>query len=62
MRTPESAFALGLILGCILFAAILGGVFASGSTFGQRCAAKYGWADVDNMELCIFRLSKGGLP
>lgn len=38
--------------------AIIGVVFATGQTFGQRCKAAY--AEPIEVELCVERLSAGG--
>ena len=39
-------------------AAILGSIFLTGQTFGQRCAAAYD--DPASAEECVHRLSAGG--
>lgn len=56
MTAKHLALALMAGLGGAL--AIMSGVFATGATFGQRCAAAYSFpADI---ERCVSRLSAGG--
>ncbi len=48
-----------IVGGLALTLLLIGAVFATGSTFGQRCAAAYD--DPAQQEWCVERVSNGGL-
>lgn len=52
------AFTLGLIHGTILFALLIVFVFATGSTFGQRCDRMHP-EDRTARDTCVERLASG---
>lgn len=55
-RTIDQAITLGLLHGSILAIVVLVGVFASGSTFGQRCDRAHP-TDGAAAHACVERLS-----
>lgn len=60
-RKRWNPFATALILALVGSAILIAVVFATGSTFGQRCAKLYP-KDTANWQACIQRLKTGGLP
>lgn len=50
----------GLFTGMLVFIILLIAVFATGSTFGQRCEVKF-QRDSTEWQECVLRLNKGGV-
>lgn len=67
MRRPKPSFEvrcanamrLGMIHGVIAAILLIAFVFATGSTFGQRCAKAHPGADAATIDACVEALSQG---
>lgn len=58
---PYRAMLFGVVLTFGLAALLIGFVFATGGTFGQRCAKAFP-DDPARAELCVYNLSHGERP